>query len=96
MTGPVTDEHTYAVIDHALVELAARWGMDLADDVVLIGLLAGIIAQAERCLPEAVASVRGQGATWAEIASWLGTSPEEAELRFDPGSPVADRRWPLD
>jgi hypothetical protein len=34
--------------------------------------------------------------------AWLGddltasTSPDEARLRFDPGSPVADGRWPYD
>ncbi|MBE1603539.1 hypothetical protein HEB94_000387 [Actinopolymorpha pittospori] len=26
----------------------------------------------------------------------LATSPDEARLRFDPDSPVADGRWPFD
>jgi len=96
MNRPVTDDHTYAVIDHALAELAARWGANLGDDVVLIQLLASLIAQAERCLPEAVVNARAQGATWADIAELVGTSPEQAQLRFDLDSPVCDRRWPLD
>ena len=96
MTGPVTDEHTYAVIDYALAELAARWGANLGDDAVLIQLLASLIAQAERCLPEAVVNARAQGASWTDIAQLLGTSPEQTQLRFDPESPVCDGRWPLD
>ena len=36
------------------------------------------------------------GATWADIATALGTSPEQAELRYSPDSPVADNRWPYD
>jgi hypothetical protein len=96
MTGPVTDAQTYAVIDYALAELAARWGANLGDDMVLIRLLASLAAQAERCLPEAVVNARAQGATWSDIAELLGTSPEQAKLRFDPDSPVCDRRWPID
>ena len=96
MTGPTTDEHSYAVIDYALAELAGRWGANLGDDAVLISLLASLIAQAERCLPEAVVNARAEGASWADIAELLGTSPDEARLRFDPDSPVCDRRWPLD
>ena len=96
MNGPVTDENTYAVIDYALAELAARWGANLGDDVVLIRLLASLITQAERCLPEAVLNARAEGASWTDIAELVGTSPEQAQLRFDPDSPVCDRRWPLD
>ena len=96
MNPPVTDAHTYAVVDAALAELAARWGANLGDDVVLIRLLASLIAQAERCLPEAVVNARAEGAAWADIAELLGTSPDDARLRFDPDSPVCDRRWPID
>ena len=92
---PVTDGHTYAVIDNALVELADGWGVNIGDDAIVIHLLACLIAQAERCLPEAVVNALAQGA-WADIAAWTGTSPEEAQLRFDADSPVCDGRWPLD
>jgi hypothetical protein len=36
------------------------------------------------------------GAPWTDIATALGTSPEQAELRYSPDSPVADSRWPYD
>jgi hypothetical protein len=37
---------------------------------------------------------RLNGHTWHDIAQALATSPDEARLRFDPDSPVADGRWP--
>ena len=33
-------------------------------------------------------------ATWHDIATAPATSPEQAELRYSPDSPVADSRWP--
>lgn len=92
---PCTDADTYKVIDDALAALAHRKGLWLGDDHVLIGLLASLIAQAERCLPEAVFTATENGASWDEIATLLGTSPHEARLRFDPDSPIADGRWPI-
>jgi hypothetical protein len=41
-----------------------------------------------------VTSARLNGHTWYDIAQALATSPDEARLRFDPDSPVADGRWP--
>ncbi|MGH3286218.1 MAG: hypothetical protein ACRDPD_16330 [Streptosporangiaceae bacterium] len=41
-------------------------------------------------------NARLNGRTRDEIARAIGTSPEEAHLRFDPGSPVADPRWPYE
>jgi hypothetical protein len=49
-----------------------------------------------RFLPEMVTNARLNGHSWDEIARAIGTSPEEAHLRFDPESPVADSRWPYD
>jgi hypothetical protein len=43
-----------------------------------------------------VTNARLNGHTWDEIARALATSPDEARLRFDPESPVADPRWPYD
>ena len=57
-------------------------------------LSASLIDQAERFLPELVTSARLNGHTWHDIAQALATSPDEARLRFDPDSPVADGRWP--
>ena len=45
-------------------------------------------------LPEHAHLARDHGATWHQIATALATSPGQAELRYDPESPVADSRWP--
>ena len=47
-------------------------------------------------LPEHVLLALDDGASWQEIATALATSPEQAELRYSPDSPVADSRWPYD
>jgi len=47
-------------------------------------------------LPMFTAEAHANGATWTDIATALGTSPEQAELRYNPDSPVADTRWPYD
>jgi hypothetical protein len=44
--------------------------------------------------PEMVTNARLNGHTWDEIADAIGISPEEAHLRFDPESPVADPNGP--
>jgi AhpD family alkylhydroperoxidase len=97
-TSPVprSDDDTYDIIDDALTELAARRAAWLGDDLTVIALLASLIDQAERCLPEHVCAARENGHSWHEIAQILATSPEETQLRFDPGSPIADTRWPYD
>jgi hypothetical protein len=59
-------------------------------------LVTSLIDQAERFLPDLVTSARLNGHTWADIARTLATSPDEARLRFDPDSPIADPRWPYD
>jgi hypothetical protein len=95
LPGPITDADTFDVLDDALTALATRKGLWLADDIVHIHLLASLIDQAERCLPEAVLTARENGASWADIAQLLATSPDEARVRYDPDSPIADGRWPI-
>ena len=92
--GPTSDDDTFDLIDNALYTLAERRGAWLGDDLTAIILLASLIDQAERCLPELVTNARLNGHSWHQIARALATSPEEAQLRFDPQSPVADPRWP--
>ena len=76
--------------------LADRRGAWLGDDLAVISLLVSPIDQAERCLPELATNARLNGHTWDEIACALATSPDEARLRFNPKSPIADARWPYD
>ena len=94
--GPRSGDDTYDLIDDALAKLAKQRGAWLGDDLTAITLLASLIDQAERCLPELVTSARLDGHTWDQIARALATSPDEAWLRFDRESPVADSRWPHD
>ena len=94
--APQTDSDTYEVIDEALAELADRRHAWLGDDTVVIGLIVSLINQAERYLPELVTTARENGHSWGELAVLLGTSPDEARLRFDPDSPIADGRLPYD
>ena len=65
-------------------------------NLAALTLLASLIDQAERCLPELVTSARLNGHTWEQIACALTTSPEQARLRYGPDSPIADGRWPHD
>ena len=90
---PRTDDDTYDVLDDALTALAARRGLCL-DEHTTIHLLASLIDQALRALPHEIVTARANGASWDDIASLTGTSPEEARLRYDPDSPIADGRWP--
>ena len=98
MTGhpaPRSDSDTFEIIDDAVTALAERRRLWLGDDTALIHLLASLIDQATRWLPEAVLGARDDGASWDDIAALLATSPHEAQLRFDPDSPLADGRWPI-
>ena len=93
---PRSGDDTYDLIDDAVAALAERRGTWLGDDIAAMALIASLIDQAERFLPEHVLEARANGATWTDIAAALATSPEQAELRYDPDSPVADARWPYD
>ena len=94
--GPHSGDDTFAPIDDALYQLAERRGKWLGDPLAAITLIASLIDQAERMLPEHVLLALDDDATWHDIATALATSPEQANLRYSPGSPVADSRWPHD
>jgi hypothetical protein len=94
--GPRSGDDTYDLIDDALFKLAEHRGAWLGDDLTAITLIASLIDQAERFLPDLVTTARLNSHTWDEIARALATSPLEARLRFDPESPIADTRWPHD
>lgn len=92
--GPRSGEDTFDLIDDAVAALAKRRGVGIGDDLTMIGLIASLIDQAERCLPQLVHDARANGHDWTTIAQVLGTGPDDARLRFDPESPIADGRWP--
>jgi hypothetical protein len=94
--GPRSGDDTYDLIDDALYQLAERRKAWLGDPLAAITLLASLIDQAGRMLPEQVLIARDHGATWHDIGAALATSPEQAELAYSPDSPVADTRWPYD
>jgi hypothetical protein len=94
LPAPRTDADSYDVLDDATAALAQRRCLNLGDELMLIHLLASLIDQALRWLPEAVTTAHLNGATWNDIATLIGTSTDEAQLRFDPNSPIADPRWP--
>ena len=92
--GPHSGDDTYDLTGHALHQVTERRGAWPGDDLTAITRTASLIDQAERFLPELVTSARLNGHTRHDITQALATSPDEARRRFDPGSPVADGRWP--
>jgi len=93
---PRSGEDTFDLVDDAVAALAERRGVWLGDDIAVMALVASLVEQSERWLPQLVHDARANGHDWPEIARALGTSPDEARLRFDPESPIADGRWPYD
>lgn len=102
MTDPVppapphSGNDTWDLVENALRELADRRGRWLGDPLTAITMLASLIDQAERMIPELAADARRNHASWADIATALGTSPDQAELRYGRRSPVRDTREPCD
>jgi hypothetical protein len=93
---PRSGNDTWDLIENALRQLADRRDRWLGDPLTTITMLASLIDQAERMIPELAADARKNRASWADIATALGTSPEQAELRYSPRSPVRDTREPHD
>jgi hypothetical protein len=93
---PRTGEDTFDLIDDAVASRSPRRLARLGDDLRTIALVASLIQQAERWLPQLVHDARANDHGWTAIAQALGTNPAEARLRFDPESPIADGRWPYE
>src|SRR5258706_14046829 len=94
--SPRSGDDTCDTIRNAPYALAERRGAWLGDDLTAITLIASLVDHAERLLPELVGICLLNGHTWHEIAAALATSPEQAQLRYGPQSPIADTRWPYD
>jgi len=71
--GPRSDDDTHDIMDDALGELARRRGAWIGDDVTAMTLIASLIDQAERFLPQMVANARMNGHGWDEIARAIST-----------------------
>jgi len=93
---PHSDADTWDLVENALRQLADRRSRWLGDPLTAITMLASLIDQAGRMIPELAADARRKRASWADIATALGTSPEQAELLYSPRSPVRDTREPHD
>jgi hypothetical protein len=93
---PHSGNDTWDLTENALRELAGRRGRWLGDPLTAITMLASLTDQAERMIPELAADARRNRASWADIATALGTSPEQAELQYSRRSPVRDTREPYD
>ena len=93
---PHSGNDTWDLIENALRELADRRGRWPGDPLTAITMLASLIDQAERMIPELAADARRNRASWTDIATALGTSPEQAELQYSRRSPVRDTREPYD
>jgi hypothetical protein len=86
--GPRSGDDTFDLIDDALATLAARRGVWLGDDLAAMTLVASLIEQAERSSAALRARRPRQRPHLArDRPRALGTSPDNAQLRFDPDSP---------
>ena len=93
---PHSDADTWDLVESALRQLADRRSRWLCDPLTAITMLASLIDQAGRMIPELAADARRKRATWTDIATALGTSPEQAKMQYSHRSPVRDTREPYD
>ena len=93
---PHSGNDTRDLVENALRERADRRGRWLGDPLTAITMLASLIDQAERMIPELATQARRNRASWADIATAQDTSPEQAELQYSRRSPLRDTREPHD
>ena len=93
---PHSDADTWDLVESALCQLADRRSRWLGDPLTAITVVASLIDQADRMIPELASNARRQHASWADIATALGTSPEQAELQYSHRSPLRETRAPYD
>lgn len=76
---PRVDQDSAVVLDEAIQALSRlRTPYWLGDAGVRLHVLASLIAQADRVLPQAIHEARDQGLTWTEIAQLLNVSTTTA------------------
>ncbi|MGH9078361.1 MAG: hypothetical protein ACRDY0_13095 [Acidimicrobiales bacterium] len=80
---PAADDDTHACVQAAIEHLGALRGLPSHDDPgVTLHLLTSLIAETERRLPAAVAAVRDQQYSWAQIGDLLGVTRASAWQRY--------------
>lgn len=92
--GPTSGRDTRAVLDEAVASLGklrmpGEW---LGDGGAEVHLLASLIAEADRQLPQSVALARDQEYSWAEIGDLLGVTRAAAWQRFGEQTRTIRRR----
>ena len=92
---PHSGPDTWDLIEDALRQLADRSRRMAWDPLTAITMLASLTHQAERMIPELATEARRKHASWVDIATARGTSPEQAELRCSPGRRSAIRGSPM-
>jgi hypothetical protein len=92
--APVVGDDTGTVIEAAIAALAELRGLTpLGDPCTALHLLASIVCETQRRLPEAVARARDQQCSWAEIGDLVGVTRGSAQQRY--GGRAARARSPL-
>ena len=71
---PRSGDDTYDLIDDAVAALADRRGTLLGDDIAAMALIASLIDQAERWLPQHVHDARANGHSWEQTARALASA----------------------
>jgi hypothetical protein len=92
MTTPsqqARDDVTDLIIS-TLTTLASRCGVCPGDPITAIILLNGLIEHAESMLPDLITDALASDSSWHDIAQALGTTPSQAQARYNtsqnPGS----------
>ncbi len=91
-SGPRSGGDTYDLTGDALFKLAERRGAWLGDDLTAITLIASLIGQAERFLPELVTNARLNGHPWARSPRHWPPAPTRhgSASAPNPRSPTPD------
>ena len=87
---PRSGDDTYDLIDDAVTALAERRGTWPGDDIAALALIASLIDQAERWLPQHVHDARANGHSWERDRPRTSHQPRRGPPAIRP--PVPGRR----
>lgn len=81
--APTTGTDTATVLDAAIEHLGDLRGLPRPRDAsAYLHLLASLIAETERLLPQTVADARDEQCSWAQIGDLLGVTRASAQQRL--------------